>query len=70
MPQPTTTPFGGVERAPCVLLVHDLLAEDIRMPAVLGKLAQHVEVYPAHWERATPVAMDHFVQVQGRCRAP
>ncbi len=33
------------------------------MPAVLSELAQHVEVHPAQRERATPVAVDHVVQL-------
>jgi hypothetical protein len=47
------------------LLVQDLLAQDVRVPAVLSEFAQHVEVYPAQRERAAPVAEDHVVQPQG-----
>ena len=47
------------------LLVDELLAQDVCVPTVLSELAQHVEVYPAKWERATPVAVHHVVQPQG-----
>jgi len=36
----------------CALFVHELLAQDVRVPAVLSELAQHVEVHPAQRERA------------------
>jgi hypothetical protein len=35
------------------------------MPAVLGELAQYVEVHPVQRERAAPVAVDPVVQPQG-----
>ena len=57
------------EPAPGVLLVDDLFAEDIRVPAVLGKLAQHVEVHPPKGERAAPVAVECVIQAQGRRHA-
>ena len=47
------------------LLVDELLAQDVCVPAVLSELAQHVEVHPAQRERAAPVAVDHVVQAQG-----
>jgi len=48
-----------------VLSVDELLAQDIRMPAMLGELAQHVEVHPPQRERAAPVAADDVVKPQG-----
>jgi hypothetical protein len=48
-----------------VLLVDELLAQDVRVPAVLSEFAQHVEVHPAQRERAAPVAVDYVVQAQG-----
>ncbi len=53
------------ERKPDRLVVHELLAQDVCVPAVLGELAQRVEVYPAQRERAAPVAVDHVVEPQG-----
>jgi hypothetical protein len=47
------------------LLVDELLAQDVCVPAVLSELAQHVEVHSAQRERAAPVAVDHVVQAQG-----
>jgi hypothetical protein len=41
--------------------IEDLLAEDVGVAAVLGKLTQHVEVDPAQRERAAPVAVDDVV---------
>ena len=52
-------------RTPDALLVDDLLAQDVCVPAVLSEFAQHVEVHPAQRERAAPVAVDHVVQPQG-----
>ena len=49
----------------CALFVHELLAQDVRVPAVLSELAQHVEVHPAQRERAAPVAVDYVVPPQG-----
>ena len=51
---------GGAEIRP--LLVHELLAQDVRVAAVLSELAQRMEVDPAQRERAAPVAVDHVVQ--------
>ena len=53
------------EGAPAALLVDELLSQDVCVPAVLGQLAQHVEIHPAQRERAAPVAVDHVVQPQG-----
>ncbi len=47
------------------LLVQELLAQDVRVPAVLSEFAQHVEVHPPQRERAAAVAVDHVVQPQG-----
>lgn len=47
------------------LLVEDLLAQYVSMPAVLSELTQDVKVHPAQRERAAPVAVDHVVQPQG-----
>ena len=42
----------------------DLLAQDVRMPAVLSELTQDVKVHPAQGEWPAPVAVDHVVQPQ------
>ena len=47
------------------LFVEKLLSQDVCVPAMLGELAQHVEVHPAQRERAAPVAVDQVVQFQG-----
>jgi hypothetical protein len=57
------------QRVPDALLVDELLAQDVCVPAVLGEFAQHVEIYPAQRERAAPVAVDQVVEPQGCCRA-
>jgi hypothetical protein len=64
LPDPATRPPPVISRHRhrTGLLVDDLFAEDVRVPAVLGKLAQHVEIHPPDGERAAPVAMDHAVQ--------
>jgi MFS family permease len=49
------------KRAPDALLAQELLPQDVGMPAVLGQLAQHVEVNPAQRERAASVAVEHVV---------
>jgi hypothetical protein len=59
---------GRLQRArtaPDALLVDELLAQDVCVPAVLSEFPQHVEVHPAQRERAAPVAVDHVVQPQG-----
>jgi GNAT superfamily N-acetyltransferase len=60
-----TTPLGdvdGVADRSGVLLAGQLLAQDVGVTAVLGKLAQHVQVHPAQRERAAPVAEEQVVQ--------
>jgi hypothetical protein len=37
----------------------ELLAEDVCVAAVLGELAQHVEIHPPQRQRAAPVAVEH-----------
>ena len=58
-----------IHTAPGALPVDELLPQDVRVPAVLGELAQHVEVHPAQRERAAPVTADDVIQSQGRGRA-
>ena len=62
---PDGVPSPRHERAPDALLADELLSQDVCVPAVLGQLAQYVEVHPAQRERATPVAADHVVQPHG-----
>jgi hypothetical protein len=38
------------------------------VPAVLCQLGQHVQIHPAKWERATPVAVNGLLQLQTRGR--
>ena len=52
-----------------LLLVEELLSQDVRVPAVLGEFAQHVEVHPAQRERSAPVAAEYVIQRQGFRRA-
>jgi len=40
-------------------------SQDVCVPAVLGELAPHVQVYPAQRERAAAAAVDDAVQPQG-----
>lgn len=47
------------------LPVDELLPKNVRVPAVLGELAQHVEIHPAQWYRAPPVPGQDVVQIQG-----
>jgi len=47
-----------------LLFGEKLLAEDVRVPAVLGELPQRVHVDPAQRQRAAPVAVDRVVQAQ------
>jgi hypothetical protein len=51
------------------LLVEDLLAQDVGVPAVLGELPQQVEVHPAQRQRAPPVTGQQVVQIEGGRRA-
>jgi hypothetical protein len=46
------------------LVVDELLAQNVCVPAVLSELTQHVEVHPSQRERTTSVALDHVVEVQ------
>jgi hypothetical protein len=55
---------GGGDGRSDVLFVDDLLAEDVGVAAVLGKLAQQVQVHPAQRERAASVAVEQVVQLQ------
>ena len=48
------------------LLGEQLLAQDVGVPAVLGELAQHVQVDPAQRQRAAAVAAEHVVDREGR----
>ncbi len=41
---------------------HELLSQDVCVPAVLGELAQHMEEHPAERERPAPVPVDQIVQ--------
>ena len=47
---------------PGALLVDELLSQDVCVPAVLGQLAQHVEIHPAQRERAAPVAVEQVIE--------
>ncbi len=53
------------ERTPRALCVDELFGQDVCVPAVLGELAPHVQVYPAQRERAAAAAVDDAVQPQG-----
>ena len=44
-------------------LGEDLLAEDIRVPAVLGELPQDMEEHPAERHRPSPMAGEHGVEI-------
>jgi hypothetical protein len=46
------------------LLVDELLAQNVCVPAVLSEFTQHVEVHPSQRERTTPVALEHVIEVQ------
>ena len=56
---------GGVRDRSGGLFADELFAQDVGVTAVLGKLAQHVQVHPAERERAAPVAVQQVVQFQG-----
>lgn len=51
------------------VLIDDLLAKDVCVPAVLGEFAERVEVHPAQGERAAPVAVDQAVEAGAECVA-
>jgi hypothetical protein len=53
--------FGILSGHSDAVTVDELLSQDVRVTAVLSEFAQHVEVHPAQWERAAPVAADYVV---------
>ena len=62
-------PVGGApprhERSVVQPLDQELLAQDVGVPAVLGELAQHVQLDPAQRQGTASVAGQQVVQVQG-----
>ena len=44
----------------------DLLAQNVRVAAVLGEFPEHVQVDPPQRQRAAPVASDKVVKAEGR----
>ena len=56
---------GGARLTGVPLVVEELLSQDVGVAAVLGQLAQHVQVHPTQREGAAPVAEKDVVQAQG-----
>jgi hypothetical protein len=51
---PGTHPAPGLAVSGHSLLAEELLSQDVGVPAVLGQLAQQMEVHPAQRERPAP----------------